>query len=212
MRKSVHNIVVLVAIMVICCHSAHSQQERMNDFGLWTAADFDKKIGERWDASLRLEHRTNEMSQKSSLWFVRPGVGYRATEWLKVALSYDFFHKTSDYQHRILLDVIPTIKSGGLTCSLRERFIVGYSPRHTAWSWLIRSRLTSKYSIKNSPLAVYLAFELYANRQWTMMHNFAGIVIKVDESSSFDIFYMFGLNHAIARQDHVAGVTYQLRL
>ena len=220
--KSNRLISLLLAVLLPAVTFA--QQERDNDFGIWSSADFSYRfkhhVGDtvsqrqpsRWSVGLRLEYRTCDLSRKTNLWFVRPSVGFRAAKWLQIALSYDYFCKATVGQHRALLDFTESIAREGLTVSLRERFIVAYAPDSDKWSWLVRPRLTARYHIGGTRLSPYMAFELYANRRWTMMHNFAGMGINLGKGSSIDLFYMFGLNRGTTRQDHIAGIGYGLKL
>lgn len=211
-----------------------AQQERDNDFGIWGSVDvsytFKKKAEadtlahsdnpavkqsskpSRWSIGTRIEYRSRDLSRQTNLWFVRPYVGFKATSWLKLNLCYDYFKKPTVYQHRILFDATVSLSKGGLTVSLRERFIVAYAPASDKWSWLLRPKLTAKYHIGDTRFSPYVACELYVNRHWTMMHNFAGVNINLGKGSSLDLFYMFGLNNGTNRQDHILGVGYGLKL
>ena len=203
-----------------------AQEQPDNDFGIWGSvdvsytfkkkaeADSTKKIPSRWSIGTRFEYRSRDLSRQTNLWFVRPYVGFKATNWLKLNLYYDYFnnHYKGYYQHRILFDATESLSKNGLTVSLRERFIVAYAPGSDKWSWLLRPKLTAKYHIANTRFSPYLACELYTNKHWTMMHNFAGVNINLGKGSSLDLFYMFGLNNGTNRQDHILGVGYGLKL
>ena len=201
-----------------------AQEERENDFGIWTSADFSYNFKRRssdsascaepsrWSAGLRVEYRSRDLSKQTNLWFVRPSVGFRATKWLRLALSYDYFWKPTVYQHRLLFDATESLSRNGLTISLRERFIVAYAPESHNWSWLLRPKLTVKYHIGDTRISPYLACELYVNKHWSMMHNFVGTSVNLGKGSSLDLFYMFGLNNGTNRQDHILGVGYALKL
>lgn len=213
-----------------------AQETPDNDFGIWGSVDmsytFKKKAAvdthtqsdnqaikqstkpSRWSIGTRFEYRSRDLSRQTNLWFVRPYVGFKATNWLKLNLYYDYFknHYKGYYQHRILFDATESLSKNGLTVSLRERFIVAYAPESDKWSWLLRPKLTAKYHIANTRFSPYVACELYTNKHWTMMHNFAGLNVNLGKGSSLDLFYMFGLNNGTNRQDHILGVGYGLKL
>lgn len=203
---------LLAAIALLTAWPAASQTTTENDFGIWSSVNVSKQLGGRWEIYLRGEYRTRDLSRSTNLWFVRPGVSYKPLTWLKLTLSYDFLRKPAIWQHRAVFDIAATLKSGNLTCTLRERFIAAYAPHDNEWSWLVRTRATAKYRIADTRFAPYLSFELYANRHWTMMHNFAGVDIDLSHGSSLDVFYMFGLNQSVPRQDHILGLGYNLKL
>ncbi|MBO4587984.1 MAG: DUF2490 domain-containing protein [Bacteroidales bacterium] len=214
----------LLVAALLCPLVSIAQEERENDFGIWGSVDMsytfkqrvndssDQKQASRWSAGVRFEYRSKELSHQTNLWFVRPYVGFRATKWLRFALYYDYFKKPTIYQHRILFDATESLSRSGLTVSLRERFIVAYAPETDKWSWVLRPKLTAKYHIGDTRFSPYMAFELYTNHHWTMMHNFVGTNINLGKGSSLDLFYMFGLNNGTNRQDHILGVGYGLKL
>ncbi len=203
---------ITLVLALLCTLVATAQTTPDNDFGVWTSVDVSKRLTDRWSVGMRGEYRTRDLSRTTNLWFVRPSVGYKPLPWLALALSYDYFWRPAVAQHRALFDISETYSTGGLTVSLRERFIAAYAPKGRQWSWLFRPRLTVKYRIGETRCSPYIAFELYANRHWTMMHNFAGLQVALGHGSSLDLFYLFGLNNRTARQDHIVGVGYGLKL
>ena len=215
---------IIFLLTILLPTVALAQQERDNDFGIWGSVDVSytfkqraadtaaKRQPSRWSIGLRAEYRSRDLSRQTNLWFVRPSVGFRATKWLRLALSYDYFKKPTVYQHRLLFDATESLSRNGLTVSLRERFIVAYAPESDKWSWLLRPKLTVKYHIGESRFSPYIACELYVNKHWSMMHNFVGTSVNLGKGSSLDLFYMFGLNNGTNRQDHILGVGYGLKL
>ncbi len=213
-------------ILILPCLAFSQESSPDNDFGIWGSTDMSYTFKQRpsdsaaerqptrWSIGTRFEYRSRDLSRQTNLWFVRPYIGYKATSWMKLNLYYDYFKNQYKgyYQHRILFDATESLSRNGLTVSLRERFIVAYAPLSGKWSWLLRPKLTAKYKIPDTPLSPYLAFELYTNSHWTMMHNFAGLGINLGKGSSLDLFYMFGLNNGTNRQDHIAGIGYALKL
>jgi len=234
-------VLLLVGLLPL---AGSAQEQPDNDFGIWGSVDmsytFKKKAAadtltqsgnqtikqstkpSKWSIGTRFEYRSCDLSRQTDLWFVRPYVGYKATNWLKLNLYYDYFKKypnfenkyEGSYQHRILFDATESLSKNGLTVSLRERFIVAYAPesKSNKWSWLLRPKLTAKYHIANTRFSPYVACELYTNKHWKMMHNFAGLNVNLGKGSSLDLFYMFGLNNGTNRQDHILGVGYGLKL
>ena len=138
MKKS---IIIILLLATAWCINAQEQPD--NDFGIWGAVDasytFKKKTGldsiqkvpSRWSMGIRFEYRSRDLSRQTNLWFVRPYIGFKATNWLKLNLYYDCFnnHYKGYYQHRILLDATESLSKNGLTVSLRERFVVAYAPK-----------------------------------------------------------------------------------
>ena len=122
---------------------AHAQSD---DFGIWTEADFEKKISKKLtlDAGLELRTRDDGFGELDR-WSVGVGATYKLTNWLKASVGYSFLddnnHKVNnsgkkyaDYwgqRHRLNVSLTASQDFGDLTVSLRERWQYTYRPEKT---------------------------------------------------------------------------------
>lgn len=116
-----------------------------DDFGIWGEVNVEKKLSQRWDASLGAEFRSRDNVKTADRWSIEAGVGYKFTDWLKASLGYSFLYdhnhkvnssgkKYSDYwgpRHRLNLSLTASQQFGLLNISLRERWQYTYRPEQT---------------------------------------------------------------------------------
>ena len=117
-----------------------------DDFGIWTEAEFEKKISKKLtlDGSLELRTRDDGFGELDR-WSVGVGATYKLTDWLKGSVGYvlldDNNHKVNssgkkyaDYwglRHRFNVSLTASHQFGDLTVSLRERWQYTYRPEKT---------------------------------------------------------------------------------
>ena len=127
-----------------------------DDFGLWTEAGIDKKLGKQFTLSAGMGFRTNNDMQNVDRWDISIGLDYKILPCLKLGISYMYMYGRSytewkrnykddieDYAHwrgynatrpywrsKNRLNVMATgyLKLGRFTFSLRERYqLTGYN-------------------------------------------------------------------------------------
>ena len=136
---------VCILIMLAMCGivPAHAQSD---DFGIWSEADFEKKINKKLtlDGSLELRTRDDGFGELDR-WSVGVGATYKLTDWLKASVGYSFLndnnHKVykdgllyADYwgqRHRLNVSLTASQDFGKLSVSLRERWQYTYRPEQT---------------------------------------------------------------------------------
>lgn len=214
--KTIHFSFPLIAMLLLHCSSF--AQER-DDYGSWT----DIQINKSWtDASgaggpyvgLRGEFRSKENFSATDIWFVRPTVGYRFNDWLKSDISYDWCRSDSKHQHKFLFSVTGTLKSGGISVSVREMFVRVLSVETGApegagtgvWSNLLRSRLNAHYTIPECRIRPYLAVELFTWARWINTRHYVGAVLPLGRHCSADLFYLYLTTAGSASARHIAGL------
>ena len=134
---------ILMVLALANVMPAHAQSD---DFGIWTEADFEKKISKKLtlDAGLELRTRDDGFGELDR-WSVGVGATYKLTNWLKASVGYSFLddnnHKVNnsgkkyaDYwgqRHRLNVSLTASQDFGNLTVSLRERWQYTYRPEKT---------------------------------------------------------------------------------
>ena len=203
-----HQKVLLAFLLLLSCTSVTAQ----DTFCLRNKI----KVTKGWDkayTALQLEHRTQDC------WFVRPIMGCRFTPWLKGDVAYEFRQKYShDLKQRGLVSLTGTLRSGDLSVSLRERYVLEFSKKDGASAFgpgksVLRSMLTAKYSIPNTIFSPYLSTEAFTWKTWEKARFSAGTLLRVSERSSFDVFYMYTIFASQpAASQHALGICYYLSL
>ena len=199
---------ILLALLLLVCTSVTAQ----DTFCLRNKIKITKGWGGAYTA-LQLEHRTQDC------WFVRPIVGYKFTPWLKGDVAYEFRQKYShDLKQRGLVSLTGTLKSGNLSVSLRERYVLEFTKKDGASAFgsgksVLRSMLTAKYSIPDTIFSPYLSTEAFTWKTWEKARFSAGTLLRVSKRSTFDVFYMYTIfaSHPEASQ-HALGICYYLSL
>lgn len=154
-----------IPILLLFTVTAQAQNP---DWGIWTAAEMEKKLG-RWRLNGEMELRTNDNAAVIDRWSVKVGGDYALMKNMKLGAAYEFLHfhdvEYTDYQprHRLITYAQGKQKWGNFVFSLRERFQVttkddsdrikknGKTDTYKinpAWSW--RNRLKVAYEIPRS--------------------------------------------------------------
>lgn len=195
-------------LLLLSCVSATAQ----DTFCLRNKIKVTKGWGDAYTA-LQIEHRTQDC------WFARPIVGYKFTPWLKGDVAYEFRQKYShDLKQRGLLSLTGTLKSGNFSVSVRERYVLEFSKKDGAPAFgsgksVLRSMLMSKYNIPDSIFSPYLSAETFTWKSWDKARFNAGALIRVNERSTFDVFYMYTIFASQpAASQHTLGICYYLSL
>ena len=213
-----HFCLPLIAMLLL--HVSSLAQER-DDFGSWTDIQFNKSWTDASGAGgpyvgLRGEFRSKESFSATDIWFVRPKVGYRFNNWLKGDISYDWCRSASKRQHKFLISVTGTLKSGGISVSVREMFVrvlsvefgtsEGAGTGTGVWSNLLRSRLNAQYTIPECGIKPYLAIELFTWTRWINTRHYVGAVVPLGRHCSADLFYLYLTTAGSASARHIAGL------
>ena len=136
----------IFVLMMLAVTSVMPAQAQSDDFGIWTEAEFEKKINKKLtlDGSLELRTRDDGFGELDR-WSVGVGATYKLTDWLKASVGYtlldDNNHKVNnsgkkyaDYwglRHRFNVTLTASQDFGNLTVSLRERWQYTYRPEKT---------------------------------------------------------------------------------
>lgn len=178
----------LVALTFVAASAAAQDDDDI--FSSWNTIQL-KKSWERMYLTTRVENRTGDCS------ILRQYVGCKILPWLKFDLAYDYItERDGEVKQRALASLTGTLKQGGLSVSLRERYLLSFNRPDGSEVWdeptsVLRSKLTAQYAIPDSRFAPYLAVELFTWEKWKKTRHYAGTTVKIDEHNSLDLFYMY---------------------
>ena len=115
-------ITILVAALSLLIPGALQAQE--NDrFGGWEFFEVNHEFGNGpFFAKFYFEF-DNYQFNRMECWYTRTSFGLKLFPWLKANLAYDYLRYPSFTTHKAVFDVIGTLKQGGLTVSIRERYM-----------------------------------------------------------------------------------------
>jgi hypothetical protein len=129
--------VFLLALSVMGCFA------QSDDFGIWSSADFKKKLFPGFNATIGGEFRSRDDSKKVERWAAIAGLDYEVMKHVKLSAGYVFIYKNiaerttskgnivSSYwspYHRGYFGITGDIDFGRFNLSLRERYQYTYRP------------------------------------------------------------------------------------
>ena len=189
---------LLVLFLIFVSMKSYTQ---VNDAGLWTSVNIDKKIGYGFTAGLCQELRFNENISELGTAFTEISLDHKILKGFSGGISYRFIQNrrvNDEYsiRHRLNLDIAYRLKWKKFTATIRERYqnqvkdvessSVGFSPES-----YLRSKFTVKYNTgkKYNP---WIASELFLQ-----LNNPAGNEIdNIRYSLGFD--YKFNKKNSVA--------------
>ncbi len=209
--------------------SAQCVFSQVNDAGLWTSVNLEKKITADFSLNLSEELRFNENISELGTAFTEFGGDYKLIKNLTAGISYRFIQKrrVDDFystRHRLIFNLSYRHKIKKLSITLRERFQTQYAdiyssedgkiPEHT-----LRSKLTLKYDFdkKYFPFIYTELFYQLNNPEGNELVNVryaAGFEYEFNKRSSLDLFYLINkeINVNNPWTDYVIGVAYNFIL
>ena len=174
--RMMNKIIGLLLILIINYGSLYAQS---NEYGVWTSADVQKKLG-KWDLEVNTGLRTSSGLSQLQRLNLKLEVDYKIVKHVTAGLSYKYMYfydeKYTDYQPRIRYAafVQGKQKSGNFKFSLREQYqrtIKDESDRikesgnydnykiNPEWEW--RNRLNIEYNIPHFKITPDFSFETF---------------------------------------------------
>lgn len=196
--------ITLLLLSLSLCMNAQ-QAEEGNSFGGWHFVEVDHKFGNsKWTGMLYFEHE-NFQYQRLDCWYLRPGVRYQALPWLKLGLSYDYLKIPSTYGHRVVFDVVGTLKEGNLSSSLRIRYLHTWKPELGTEDNELRTRLIVSYRIPETRFTPYLAVEIFTwGNQWRRSRHYVACAYDITKYMQLEGFYM--ITFSSREPQHILGL------
>jgi hypothetical protein len=208
--------------------------QAVNDAGLWTTLNVDKKLNDKFSLFITEEFRLKENFTMINLFYTDLGVEYRPAKFLKVALSYRAIQKyiyqdqTFSHRHRFMLDITLKKKFDRLSFGWRQRFQREVRNIRTSESgfmpeWYTRSKLTIKYETDGN-ISPYVAAELryqFHNPRlvendgyWHRARYIAGLDYKLNDKNTLGFYYLIQreFNVAAPQNMYIVGLEYSISL
>lgn len=141
MKKKIY---MAVALLLLPLTNLLAQSD---DFGIWTSAEVQKKLGNHWSAGIEAEFRTQDGLSDVERWAGTVDVGYKFNDYLKADAAYTYIYRhvesrttskgnvVSDYwspRHRFSFALTGSVKWSRLEFSLRERYQITHRTEQTA--------------------------------------------------------------------------------
>lgn len=180
MRKLPIILLALIAIPQICAAE--------DDFCVWNHICVKKKIDDRWGAGFISEARAREM--KPDHYYVRPFVSCNITPALQAKMQVDFASVSSGFCIRYLPEATYTMRTGGLSLSVRQRMMVSWTESTDKWSLLWRTKATATCKIPDTKLSPLVAVEPFYKDGISRCRYYAGIRFALDGQSSLSLQYV----------------------
>jgi long-subunit fatty acid transport protein len=178
---------------------------QVNDAGLWTSINIDKKISKKFSISLSEEIRFNENISEMGSIFTDAGINYKINKIIRISGNYRFINKrriddSYSQRHRYYFDFSIRTKFQYFTLMFRTRYQSQYkdiysSPDGKVAENYIRNKLTIKYEL-DKKWSFYGSFEMFSPLRTydkilfdNLRYN-AGIEYSINKMHSIDLSYL----------------------
>ncbi len=223
----------ILLFLTVIFFSGKMFSQAVNDAGLWTTINLEKKMNKRLELFVTEEYRRKENFSQTNLFYTDIGFSLKPTGFLKLSLSYRFIQKymeddTYSFRHRMMLDILLKKKFGKITASFRERIQAEARDVYTSEDgklreWYSRNKLELKYDL-DKPITPYAAVEfryqlnnprdIELNKTWHRVRYVLGLDYKVNNRNSFSLYYLIqrGFNVSAPQNLYIVGLGYTLSL
>ena len=184
---------LLVAVLSLVTSGVLRAQENENDrFGGWEFFEVNHEFGNGpFFAKFYFEF-DNFGFNRMECWYTRTSFGLKLFPWLKANLAYDYLRYPSFTTHKAVFDVIGTLKQGGLTVSIRERYMHDWTPSLGIQGDVLRSRLKVQYSILETRFSPYLAVEVFTwGDVWKKTRHYVACDYDISKSVQLEAYYLY---------------------
>ena len=218
-------LVLSTSLLLITSHFTYLKAQNQ-DFGSWTGIEINKKLSQRLSVSFTEELRLKENITQLNSFFSEAGVGYKFSQYLKVAANYRFNQKQRIDQslgtrHRFNVDFAFQNKINAFVVSYRMRVqsqLNDYYSSETGKvpNYNLRHKFSLEWDLDNriSPLAaaeLFYPINQMDNKLQQVRLN-AGIKYDINNDNRIIINYLVQketyVNNPLT--EHVIGLTYQL--
>ncbi len=213
--------------------SINSFSQPVNDAGMWTTFNVDKKIKNDVSIFLTEEYRLKENFTQTNLFYSELGLEIRPLNFLKVSLAYRMIEKnlidnTFSFRHRMMLNITFKKKLKKISLSYRQRIQAEerniYSSANGRMpEWYSRNKFELKYDL-NKPVTPYIAAEFRyqindprnteSNGLWHRSRYIIGIDYKRNDKNTFGLYYLIQNEYNVSSPEnlYIVGLEYSLSL
>lgn len=205
---------------------AFNSNAQVNDAGLWTSINIEKKISKGFTAALSQEFRFKENISELGTAFTEVGIEHKIIKRLSFGIGYRFIQSRSlddaySLRHRLMADLSYRYKIKHVGITLRERFQSqvkdvqygedGFAPVH-----YLRSKMSIKYAPEKK-YAPWISAELFYqlnNNKGNEIDNIryaAGIDYDFNKRHSVGLFYLINqeINMSDPLTEYISGISYK---
>ncbi|MEP7264114.1 MAG: DUF2490 domain-containing protein [Bacteroidota bacterium] len=212
--------------LFLFCLSAFYGNAQVNDAGVWTSINIEKKIAKGFTAGLSQEFRFNENVSELGTAFTEVSVEHKIIKRLSFGIGYRFIQSRNlddsySLRHRLLADLSYRYKIKKVGIALRERFQSqvkdiqygedGFAPVH-----YLRSKLNIKYAPekKYAPWISAEVFYQLNNNKGNEIDNIrytAGVDYDFNKRHSISLFYLINkeVNTSDPLTEYISGLSYK---
>jgi hypothetical protein len=222
---------IYIVLFLVCLNSVSGQV--INDAGLWTTFNVEKKLNKKVSFFLTEEFRMRENITRLNLFYTDLGFSYKPKDFVKLSLSYRNIEKynwdnTFSFRHRITFDIVLKTKLEKIGLSYRHRLQTEYRDIKTSANgmmpeWFSRSKFEAKYDLGSrvTPyISVELRYQLSAPRQvesdgtWHRIRYAGGLNYELNKRNTLGAYYLIQneFNVSSPQNQYIIGLEYSISL
>ncbi len=224
---------VLFIFLIAFSFITNTFAQAVNDAGLWTTINVEKKIKKNLSVFFTEEYRLKENFTQTNLFYTELGIEMRPLNFLKVSFAYRMVEKQIidnpySYRHRMMLNITFKQKVGNFSLSYRQRLQtevrnVYSSAKGSVPEWYSRNKFEVKYDL-HKPVTPYIGAEFRyqindprnneSNGLWHRNRYFAGLDYKINDKHSFGFYYLIQNEYNVSAPEnlYIIGLEYSLTL
>lgn len=202
---------ILVALAMSLLPLAVVAQEAP-DAGAWTSLALRHDFSQRYNLTLRAEHRSKENCRATDVWFLRAFNRYKIIPWLtgEANLEFNNLNLGGDgwrRSFRIHLGGIASCKLGDFRLSTmqREYFFVTTNAEPASRHFLL-SNFRVGYAPKDRAVSPYLSAFWFFRPDLFQRRLIAGADISLSETLSANLYYMYKTAYPSGKNTNILGI------
>ncbi len=226
-------ITLSILFYFLLCPITSVFSQTINDAGLWTTFNVEKKLKKNTSIFLTEEYRLRDNFTRTNLFYTDLGAAIKPLPFLKVSLAYRSIQKhlidnTFSFRHRLMLDISLKKKFGDFAFSYRQRLQsevrnIYTSDNGSVPEWYSRNKFEMKYDL-NKPITPYVAVEfryqinnpraLESDNTWHRNRYVVGLDYKKNDKSTFGLYYLVQQEYNVSSPQnlYIVGIEYSLSL
>ena len=207
-----NRLIIVLALMLPFTASAQEGSGEAADTGSWTYIALKHSFNQRLTSTAHLELRTKENCSTTDVWFFRLYNRYKILPWLTGELNLESNNANLENgiwrnSFRIHLGGIAALRLGDFALSTmqREYFFVVSNVEPASTHFLL-SQIRVGYAPEEWRFSPYLSAFWLFRPDLFQRRLIAGTGIRVSESLSLNLYYMFKTSYPSGKNTHVAGL------
>ncbi len=222
-----------IILVFLCMLSFLGKAQVINDAGLWTTLNFEKKLNKKFAILLTEEFRMRENITRLNLFYTDLGISYKPAEFFKASISYRWIDKYQvegyfSFRHRFSLDLLFKKKIENFIVSYRHRLQREVRDINSTYDgrlpeWYSRSKVEVKYDI-GKRLTPYVSFEARyqinnprmqeSDNTWHRSRYALGFNYEMNKRNTLGAYYLIQNEYNVSspQNQYIIGLEYSLSL